>query len=97
MVGKPVAQFRPQATPWTRRTIKNSSGTKHHDQQFGDVDGDGVTELVSWNQGSSDLLLLQIPADPRNHTGEWARATIANVTSKFEGLAIADVDLDGTG
>lgn len=30
-----------QNTPWKRHTIKKSGATKHHDQLFGDFDGDG--------------------------------------------------------
>jgi hypothetical protein len=52
--------------PWKRRLIKDFGGTKHHDQMFGDFDGDGKTELVFWNQGSCTLYLAEIPAEPRN-------------------------------
>ena len=92
----PAPNFDP-TTPWTRRTIKNTGATRFlHDQQFGDVDGDGVTELVCWDQGDQVLLVLEIPADPRNHAGEWDRAVIDSGTGKSEGLVIADVDGDGT-
>jgi hypothetical protein len=39
-------------TPWKRRVIKASGANKHHDQLFGDFDGDGQVDLVSWNQGA---------------------------------------------
>lgn len=79
--------------PWVRRPIKWSGGSKHHDQVFGDVDGDGKVELVTWNQ---QLKLFEIPEEPRNYPDEWPRTTIAGTSnSMYEGLAIADVDRDG--
>jgi hypothetical protein len=50
--------------PWKRREIKNFGGTKHHDQVFGDFDGDGRIELVFWNQGSRKLYVTEIPLEP---------------------------------
>ncbi len=79
--------------PWQRRVIKNAGADKHHDQAFGDVDGDGKKELVFWNQG---LRLAEIPDDPKNHSGEWSYTLIATAeNTDFEGLAIVDVDGDG--
>ncbi|MBR9998674.1 MAG: VCBS repeat-containing protein [Cyclobacteriaceae bacterium] len=52
--------------PWMRRTIKSSGGNKHHDQLFGDFDGDGTDELVFWNQGDHRLYLAEIPEDPKS-------------------------------
>ncbi len=51
--------------PWTRRTIKSSGGNKHHDQLFGDFDGDEREELVFWNQGDHRLYLAEIPENPK--------------------------------
>ena len=82
-------------TVWIRRTIKSSGRTKHHDQVFGDFDGDGKVELVSWNQGAKQLLLFEIPASPRTAT-VWASRVIATGTSDMEGLAKADINGDGT-
>ncbi|MCB9883478.1 MAG: VCBS repeat-containing protein [Planctomycetes bacterium] len=82
--------------PWQRRLVSTSTATKHHDQIFADVDIDGVVELVSWNQGSKSLLLFELPKDPRGTTAPWQSRVIglaASVTK--EGLAFADVDLDG--
>jgi hypothetical protein len=83
-------------TGWTRRTIKASGGTKHHDQIVGDFDGDGRAELAFWNQSDKALLLAKIPADP--HTVEsWPLRTIYqwNHDEQEEGLAQADLDGDG--
>ncbi len=79
---------------WQRHTIKASGGNKHHDQIFGDFDGDGRTELVSWNQRAHSLLLFDIPEDPRS--AEWASKAIYTWDGEeHEGLAATDIDLDG--
>jgi hypothetical protein len=81
---------------WTRRLIKSSGGTKHHDQLFGDFDHDGKTELVSWNQGAKHLLLFEVPSDPRR-VEEWPSTEIYSWDSgqEHEGLAAADINGDG--
>ena len=80
---------------WQRRLIRRNSATKHHDQVFGDVDGDGQAELVTWNQGARALVLFEIPKLPKQ-AGAWTGTTIYQAAnSGSEGLAIADVDLDG--
>jgi len=81
---------------WTRRLIKNSGANKHHDQLFGDFDGDGRAELAFWNQYASALLLAEIPADPRT-TQPWPFSTIYSWSggAEHEGLAQADIDGDG--
>ena len=79
---------------WERHTIKTSGETKHHDQLFADFDGDGKAELASWNQRAHALLLFEVPDDPRS--GEWPSDTIYSWTGEeHEGLAAADIDLDG--
>jgi hypothetical protein len=65
----PYPDYHP-GKPWTRRNIKASGGNKHHDQLFGDFDGDGTDELVFWNQGDHRLYLAEIPDDPRK-AGSW--------------------------
>jgi len=47
-------------TSWKRHEIKNFGARKHHDQIFGDFDGDGRAELVFWNQGGCKLYLSLI-------------------------------------
>ncbi|MBK9387786.1 MAG: VCBS repeat-containing protein [Planctomycetes bacterium] len=84
------------AAPWTRRVVKSGGGTQHHDQAFGDVDGDGATELVAWNQNAQELLLFEIPSQPSSTSQPWPSRVIYRASSvQFEGLAIGDVDLDG--
>lgn len=84
--------------PWTRRFIKNSGAPKHHDQAFGDFDGDGDIEFVSWNQGAKSLLLFEIPADPKS-TQPWPSSPIYSWSSgrEREGFPSipVDIDLDG--
>lgn len=91
----PYPTFNP-AISWTRREIKNSGATKHHDQMFGDFDGDGAAELVFWNQFGNELILAELPSTPRT-TQPWSLTTIYAWTGgiEHEGLAQADIDGDG--
>jgi len=84
--------------PWTRRLIKDSGGRKHHDQTLGDYDGDGRSELVSWNQGAKQLLLYEIPIDPRA-AGIWTPVVIDSWESgqELEGFPSLPTDIDGDG
>jgi len=65
----PYPDFDPDKA-WKRRAIKNFGANKHHDQMFGDFDGDGRDELVFWNQGGRRLYLAEIPENPRQ-TQPW--------------------------
>lgn len=81
---------------WTRRLIKNSGAAKHHDMMFGNFDDDAATEFVFWNQNAHQLFLVDVPAAP--HTVEpWPDAVAIFIApdNKREGLAQADVDVDG--
>ena len=97
--------------PWKRRLIKDSGARKHHDQIFGDFDGDGRDEFVFWNQGANALMMARIPADPRN-SGPWTFFPIYEYSGdsepqhrgtpdsfkrvgEHEGLDKADIDGDG--
>ena len=99
------------SVPWKRHTIKNSGATKHHDQLFGDFDGDEQAELVFWNQNANTLFLAEIPQNPKE-TEEWNLTPIYTYsgdsemqppgatpswkrTNEHEGLAKADIDGDG--
>lgn len=89
----PRPQFDP-AKPWKRREIKTDGAKQHHDQIFGDFDGDGRIELVFWNQGARKLLWATIPADPT--ASPWpVREVFSHPRLKHEGLAKADIDGDG--
>jgi len=89
----PCPKYDPEV-PWVRRIIKNSGLKIHHDEVFGDFDGDGEAELVFWNQGANKLFLTDIPDDPRN-TQPWQFKEIFSNPVKSEGLTKADIDLDG--
>lgn len=91
----PYPSYSPN-TPWTRREIKSSGSNKHHDQIFGDFDGDGQAELVFWNQGASKLLLADIPVDPKR-AEPWPSFDVYSWSdgSEHEGLAKADINGDG--
>jgi hypothetical protein len=90
----PYPNFSPN-TPWTRRLIRDSGSGNYHDMMFGDFDGDGQTEFVSWN-AQSILLIFEIPAAPQT-SGVWSETQIySSGGTVCEGLAAADIDLDGT-
>ena len=102
---------------WKRHIIKNSGATKHHDIMAADVDNDGKTEIVFWNQGkeASAMIMAEIPDNPAKHKGEWPMKVIYDyhsdsemepavglhgypgfpLVNEHEGLAYADIDLDG--
>ena len=97
--------------PWNRHEIKNSGKNKHHDQIFGDFDGDGQVELVFWNQGACKLFIADIPLNPQSATVwdyteiyAWSddsemeqRGTYPawKDTNEHEGLTKIDIDGDG--
>ncbi len=91
----PYPDYAPQR-PWKRRTIKRTGANAHHDQMFFDADGDGRLELISWNQGAKRLLLFRIPPEPRR-SDQWPSTEIYGWKEgdPHEGLAAADINLDG--
>lgn len=90
----PYPKYDP-STGWQRYVIKDSGSNQHHDQVFGDFDGDGAAELAFWNQGARTLYLADVPRDPKA-TQPWPFVPIYQYESgKSEGLAAADVDRDG--
>ncbi len=73
----PHPKHNPQK-PWKRHLIKDSGANKHHDQLFGDFDGDGSMELVFWNQNAGNLILAEIPEKAGGRIGEWPMKPIYN-------------------
>lgn len=55
---------------WNRYLIRNTGGTKIHDQMVGDFDGDGKTDVVFWAQGHQTLFFSRIPKNPKD-VNEW--------------------------
>jgi len=96
----PYPEFDPEI-PWKRYTLKNSDegGMAHHDQIFGDFDGDGREELVFWNTNVCKLFIAEIPDDPKS-VPAWDLHLIHQFEipeeGKYEGLAKGDIDKDGT-
>jgi hypothetical protein len=84
--------------PWKRRYIKNSGANKHHDQTVGDFDGDGQAELLSWNQRAKQLLLYELPRNPRS-SGPWTATVIYSWSSgrEREGFPSIPTDIDQDG
>ncbi len=85
----------PYAGDWNRRVILQGGGVQLHDQVIGDFDGDGLRELVYWNQGASDrLYVADFPADPLT-SGPWPSTEIFDASGSSEGLTTGDINLDG--
>lgn len=81
--------------PWKRHQVIAVGGT-HHDQVFGDFDGDGETELAFWYNAGKQLYLAEIPTDPRD---SWPVNEIARLSADKqppEGFAKTDINGDGT-
>ena len=80
--------------PWKRYSIKSTGASKHHDQTVADYDGDGRDEFVSWNQKAKQLLMYDIPADPRSDA--WTPVVIYQWESgrEHEGFPSIPVDFD---
>lgn len=81
-------------TPWKRHQVIAVGGT-HHDQIFGDFDGDGKTELAFWYNEGMQLFLAEIPTDP---TKPWPVTPIAQLGAgkqRPEGFARIDINGDG--
>ena len=81
--------------PWTRRLIKKDGAKQHHDQTAGDFNGDGKIDLVSWNQKGRQLLLFQVPDDPKS-AEVWESIPIYSWKKgqKMEGFPSQSVDMD---
>lgn len=106
----PCPDFNPRV-PWKRRLIKNSGANKHHDQLFGDFNGDGREELVFWNQNARTLFRAEIPEDVKevdvwnlqsiytysDETEPQQRGTYPGWKNVNEHEGLAKIDIDGDG
>ncbi|MBN1418004.1 MAG: VCBS repeat-containing protein, partial [Planctomycetes bacterium] len=93
----PYPDYHP-STRWTRRLVRDSGGNFYHDNIWGDFDGDGAEEFISWNQGDEQLLFFEIPGDPKT-SGAWPATPIYTWSSAggltYRGIDAADMNLDG--
>jgi hypothetical protein len=76
---------------WKRYLIKDGGSNKHHDQIFGDFDGDGKDELVFWNQTAGKLFLSEIPSNPRDRRS-WDFKPIYSYTIDSEMEPLIGID-----
>jgi regulation of enolase protein 1 (concanavalin A-like superfamily) len=92
----PYPDYEPN-TLWPRYTVRDEGENKYHDNIWGDFDGDGVDEFVSWNQKGQQLLLFEVPADPK--VGPWPATPIftwnGDLYDEYSGIDVIDVNLDG--
>ena len=79
---------------WTRRLITDEFH-KYHDQCVGDIDGDGLPELIFCSQVSGVLGYYKIPPNPREEPWDRQYLHIIAEDLEVEGLALADLDDDG--
>jgi hypothetical protein len=100
-------------TPWASHVVKDDGATKHHDQVFGDFDGDGRAELAFWNQGGRALYVCEVPAKPAAaerwlcsaiYTWSDDGETLQRQTKPYPGFkavneheGLATADIDGDG
>ena len=87
-------------TPWERHTIKRGGPHQHHDQVFANFKGTGKPQLAFWNQQAKQVLIADIPPEPRK-VEVWPTAVLFSSESQTqgglyaEGVAAADIDGDG--
>lgn len=87
---------RDQSQRWQRHAIKAQGSHQHHDQIFGDFDGDGRAELVFWNQHARTLYWCPIPASPERTPWPFCEIWVDDSEEfPLEGLAKGDIDGDG--
>lgn len=89
----PYPKFDPDA-PWERHLAVQIGG-QHHDQIFGDFDGDGKPELAFFDNPAKKLYLAKIPADPKTTWPCREIAALPAAGGNPEGLAKADMNGDG--
>jgi sugar phosphate isomerase/epimerase len=94
----PSPYFNPNVA-WKRYELKKEGSKQHHDQVFGDFKQKGKSQLAYWNQGSKQLMLADIPENPKTNQ-TWSTQVIFEAKDQTknwyaEGCDAADVDGDG--
>jgi hypothetical protein len=83
----PAPDGDPATDPWTRHII---GGPRAHDIELGDLDGDGLPEIVTRTQGDDgDHIVIR----KQTSGTDWAQRVIPCPAG--EGLALGDIDGDG--
>ena len=78
---------------WSRHNIDPMISDYNHDLAYGDIDDDGVDEIVALYVGSDGVVWYDQPEDPVS--GPFTRtAILASVTDPHVGLALCDLDRD---
>ena len=72
-------------TPWVRRTVYTGPQNMFHDSIWGDFDGDGVDEFIAWNQFAYQLLMFEVPADPKT-SGPWPATQMATQSANSKSV-----------
>lgn len=80
---------------WNSHIIDNNSALGfNHDLALGDIDGDGMSEVVALYVQTGGVVWYDIPANP--NTDPWPSTQILSTTDDpFVGLALGDIDRDG--
>ncbi|HTG44558.1 MAG TPA: hypothetical protein VK633_08500, partial [Verrucomicrobiae bacterium] len=85
-------------TRWVRRLVRGAGSPGfYHDNIWGDFDGDGVEEFMSWYQYGQQLLFFEVPANPKT-SGQWPVSTVfswSGESLKYRGTDRSDINLDG--
>ncbi|AJF27807.1 hypothetical protein SG26_17305 (plasmid) [Haloarcula sp. CBA1115] len=81
--------------PWQQHLISDRF-EKYHDLLVADVDNDGDAELIGLSQDSETVFYYDIPAAPSQEPWPDSNAHIIDEDIRIEGLAVADIDGDGT-
>jgi hypothetical protein len=89
----PGPNFDPNV-PWKRYLVTQVGG-QHHDQVFGDFDGDDKTELAFFSNGDHKLYLARIPGNPTTRWSCTEIATLPRPGGHPESLVKADLNGDG--
>ncbi|MXR52989.1 VCBS repeat-containing protein [Halovenus sp. WSH3] len=80
---------------WTRHLITDEF-EKYHDLAVADIDDDGDPEVVGLSQNAETVFYYDIPPDPRLSPWPDHNRHVIDDNRDIEGLAVLDIDGDGT-